>query len=110
MEAAQRSAKSGLSGSGWGGLVVFVPRDAATAAQVLHDAASQAHDHLGDVLVGERRGLVEGRSRAGIRRLARIGAIDDQHVKVQVEIQSALESLRQDHRTGAAALDALRQK
>ena len=43
-------------GLGRRGLVVLVPRDAATAAQVLHDAAAKAHGYLGDVLVGERRG------------------------------------------------------
>jgi len=39
---------------GRGGIVVLVPRDATTAAQVLHKGASKKHDHLGDVLIGER--------------------------------------------------------
>lgn len=54
-----------LVGLGRSGPMALVVRDAAATVQALHDAASNAHDYLGDVLVGERRGLLNGRRREG---------------------------------------------
>ena len=91
-----------LVGLGRIGIIVLRARDPAAALEVAQDATVQEGGELDDVLIGQWGSFVEDRpcQRMG----ARVDAVEDEDVEMQIEIERAAEALGDDDRAGATAL------
>ena len=89
-----------LVGLGRIGIIVLRARNPAAALQVAQDATVQDGCELDDVLIGQRRCFVK--DRASQRIGARVDAVQDEDMEMQIEIERAAEALGHDDRATAA--------